>query len=67
MTPERAKQILSTSRYGEFKMLPSEDEYINKVWREHPNGDMSIHTTLVMIAYGYDRALKEIEWQTNGE
>ena len=67
MTPDRAKQILAASRYGELQMSPSEDNYIHKIWKEHPNGDMSIHTTLVMIAYGYDRALKEIEWQTNGE
>ena len=67
MTPDRAKQILAASRYGELHMSPSEDNYIHKIWKEHPNGDMSIHTTLVMIAYGYDRALKEIEWQTNGE
>ena len=67
MTPERAKQILKSSRYGELQMSPREDNYIHKIWKEHPNGDMSIHTTLVMIAYGYDRALKEIEWQTNGD
>lgn len=48
-------------------MSPSEDDYISKIWREHPNGEMSIHTTLLMIAFGYDRALKEIEWQINGE
>tara|TARA_R100001509_G_scaffold161673_1_gene131438 strand:+ start:273 stop:476 length:204 start_codon:yes stop_codon:yes gene_type:complete len=67
MTPERAKQILAQSKYAELQMSPSEGDYINKIWREHPNGDMSIYTTLVMIAFGYDRALKEIQWQMEGE
>jgi len=67
VTPDRAKQILKSWRYGELHMSPSEDDYISKIWREHPNGEMSIHTTLLMIAFGYDRALKEIEWQINGE
>ena len=61
MKPDRAKQILAASKYGELQMSPSEGDYINKIWREHPNGNMSIYTTLVMIAFGYDRALKEIE------
>lgn len=67
ITADRAKQIIAGSQYGELKMSPNEDSYVRKIWREHPNGEMSIYTTLLMIGYGYQRALYEINAELNWE
>ena len=66
MTPERAKEILKTkSIFSDLKMTPLEEEKVRKIWLEHPNGEMSIYSTLLMIAYGYNRALHHIHCENS--
>ena len=66
MTKERAREILKTSGvFGDFKMTKKENDYVRKIWLEHPNGDMSIYATLLLIAFGYKRALMHIDDELN--
>tara|TARA_Y100001973_G_scaffold74857_1_gene109328 strand:- start:74 stop:220 length:147 start_codon:yes stop_codon:yes gene_type:complete len=46
-------------------MTKKENDYVRKIWLEHPNGDMSIYSTLLLIAFGYKRALMHIHDELN--
>ncbi len=66
MTKERAREILKKSGvFGNFKIDKNEEAYVRQIWLDHPNGNMSIYSTLLMIAYGYKRALIHIDDDLN--
>ncbi|MAR67366.1 MAG: hypothetical protein CL833_08975 [Crocinitomicaceae bacterium] len=66
MNKERAREILKKAGvFGKYEMTKKENDYVRKIWLEHPNGNMSIYSTLLMIAYGYKRALIHIDDEIN--
>ena len=62
---EKAKKLLKTVKFGDIKMTEKDENQIRKIWLAHPNGNMSIYSTLLMVAYGYGRALMHISDELN--